>query len=185
MFPSPSSATPSTPSHYKALKPTCLFTSSPNGEEETTVSSLEASPPTTQKEDITLVCDIEHLQEDKDDETCVPTQYKTKAAMLISKIVKQNLALQEFDILRNGLKAKKRNKEKPTPSEQELYELLLARLHTAVISSKYVLKQETKKFEQEYYKEHGVLPREDEYSHLQKPVNLAKKLLASWNSFGI
>ena len=174
-------ATPSTPSHYKAMKPINLFTSSPAGKENTVGSSLESTPP-KEKKYAAVVCDIKHL-EDKSEEISNDTQYKTKAAILISKVVQHNPALQEFDILRNSLKSKKMNKQKPTLSEQERYELLLAQLHTAVTSSKSVLKQNILKFENEYYTKHGVLPREEEYSHLRKSLNLAKKLLIAWNSF--
>ena len=57
--------------------------------------------------------DIRHLQQDEiegaETPTCTHTQqYKTKAAMLIAKIIKQNPALEAYDNLRSTLKKKRR-----------------------------------------------------------------------------
>ena len=59
--------------------------------------------------------DIRHLQQDEIEgaethraPTCTHTQqYKTKAAMLIAKTIKQNPALEAYDNLRSTLKTKK------------------------------------------------------------------------------
>ena len=197
--PNPISSAASTPiSSHHAQKPTRLFTSPPIGEQNlhTTAPSQE-SPATETEKDIALLWDITHLQQDETEDTelhihvdVAPTctqEYKTKAAMLISKVVnKQNPTLKKFDNLRSILKAKKEKKQTPTLSEKELYQKLMAQLHTAITSSKDALKSDLRTFEKEYYKSHGVFPQQQvQYIQLRKLMNLAKQLLTTWHSFDI
>lgn len=126
------------------------------------------------------------MQIEQDIPTKCTNVYKTKAAMQISQVVNaENPALHEFDKIRSILKAKMTKNQKPTLSEREIYLKELAKLHTAVISSRETLRKDVKEFEQEYYKHHRVFPEEDEYCHLQKPLSIAKKLLVSWKSLHI
>ena len=89
-------STPISFTHSHGLKPMSLF----NSPSTSTVSFQGPPAPETEK-DITIMCnisesDISHLQQDEGDDTeqlVEPTYralYKTKAAILISKVIKEN-----------------------------------------------------------------------------------------------
>ena len=167
--------------HSHGLKPMSLFNSPSTG-----TMLFQRSPAPETEKDITIMCNISHLQHDEGDDTeqlIKTTLYKTKAAILISKVIKENHpALQEFDNLRSKLKAKMAKRQTPTHSEIKQYQKVLAQLHTVVTSCKDTLKRDTHEFEQEHYRRQGVFPQ---YSHFHKTLSLAKKLLITWKSFDI
>ena len=182
----------SKPSYNESLKPTNLLTSFPVEKPAlyTDFSSQESCQPEREK-DVSLMCDFTQLEHDASEGIQLCTEhkqsheYRTKAAMLIGKIV-DNQALKEFDDLRSNLKVKRTQKQTPTLSERELYQRLQAQLHTAVICAKNKLKSELRAFEKEYFKSHGALPQKNpQHDQLQGQLNLAKKLLLTWNSFDI
>lgn len=89
--------------------------------------------------------------------------------------------------MRTLLKTKKASKRKrrPTVAEKEKYGRLLAMLQTAVLSTKYTLKQQIKTIEMEYHKRHGTIPTDShqEYSLLCAKLDHTRKLCNLWHTF--
>lgn len=115
------------------------------------------------------------------------SSYKSKAAILISKVIGQSEPLVEFDHLRMELKKKVIEKRIPTPSEKAQYIKLLVRLEIKVQSIKSQLKAILKEYETSYYCKHGVLPpsrgEDVEYNQQRHKLDKARKILTLWHKF--
>ena len=114
--------------------------------------------------------------------------FKSKAAIQISKAIGRMDLLKEYDTLRVKLKDKSSIKGyKPSSSEKKHYNELLSRVHTQVLSTKHKLKAEIKQFETSYYCKHGMLPtrRETGYVDSRNKLDYARKLLSLWHNFDL
>ena len=93
-------------------------------------------------------CNLECL--DTVQTTNEPEVLQTKAALLIAKIIDNNLDLKRFDQLRIQLKEEAKQKgRKTTIREKEEYKKLLAKLQITLLSIKYKIKDELKEMERE------------------------------------
>ena len=138
------------------------------------------------EECVLLQCTLDHFHTENDLQ--VPhNSFQTKSATLIYKAIGENSNLTKFDTLRAKLKAKKLNKQKPTPTEKNEYAKLSAQLHTMLLSVKYTTRDCIKTFEKGYHQTHGTFPActntNPEYQQLRKKLDFAKKLCGLWDNY--
>ena len=69
---------------------------------------------------------------------------------LLHKVTGQNVDLKRFDQLRLLFREQQYKKQKPTISEREEYETLMAKLQNCVLSCKYTTKAALKSMEKDY-----------------------------------
>ena len=122
---------------------------------------------------------------DAQDEMVEDNTFQSKAAIQIHKTIGSLDVLQEFDELRTNLKKKSSIKGyRPSSSDKERYKTLLSQVHTQVLSTKYKLKTDIKKFETNYYCKHGVVPnRKEDYDELHNKLDYVRKVLSLWHKF--
>ena len=116
---------------------------------------------------------------DAHDEMVEDKKFQSKAAIQISKAIGSLDVLQEFDKLRINLEKKSIIKGyQPLSSDKERHETVLSQVHTQVLSTKYRLKTDIKKFETNYYCKHGVLPniKEDNCGELRNKLDYVRKI---------
>ncbi len=85
-----------------------------------------------------------------DDISGEATSLRTKAAVLIQKVIGTTKALTDFDTMRTELKKASKRSWKPTATQKQEYGRVLAVLQTSVLSMKYSLKLSIKRTETEY-----------------------------------
>ncbi len=116
-----------------------------------------------------------------DDISREATSLRTKAAVLIQKVIGTTKALTDFNTMRTELKKKNASKRswKPTATQKQEYGRVLAVLQTSVLSMEYSLKLHVsiKRTETEYHT-HGTFPTRyhHEYALLRKKLDYTKKL---------
>ncbi len=106
-----------------------------------------------------------------------PTQYKSKLAGLISKVIGESTELALFDKFHVQLKAKNAGRVVYTK-----YKDIEATFQTQVLKKKSAVTNEMRVFEKEFYKTHNSLPTSDDstYHQLCKDMKYVKTLLRSW-----
>ena len=133
--------------------------------------------------DMSVNCNIDSLVNEHPNNDNRSLQ--TKAAKLIHKVIGNNADLTRFDELRLRLKDNK--KEKPTPSDKNEYETVLAKVQIRVLALKYSTKDNLKSMERECMAKKGLYVGESnsKYKDLYKKLELAKKVLNIWSNFDI
>ena len=109
---------------------------------------------------------------------------KTKLATAIAKIIGTSDELKRFDNVRADLKAHKHAKEPLPTHKKEEHDRLIALLQSQILHTKGELKDKVKKYELEYHKKKGHLPKptlDQHYKSLLKALKYVKWLLSIWN----
>ena len=163
-------------SQSHTLLPTKMF-------QKTQCSTVSTGCNTETMEDVTLQCSLECLEQAQN--TDVSEGLHTKAAKLICKVTGSNSSLKKFDNLRLRLKEEGQKNRKPTRSEKEEYQTLLAELQTTVLSVKYKIKDVLKSAEREYIASGAVQLHNHNgtYKDLHKKLELTKKIVSLWSNF--
>ena len=109
---------------------------------------------------------------------------KTKLATAIAKVVGISDDLKRFDNVRADLKAQKHAKEPLPTHKKEEHDHLIAVLQSQILHAKRELKANVRKYELEYHKKKGHLPKptlDQDYKSLLKDLKYVKWLLSMWN----
>ena len=175
-----------TPSRSTSRTSTHLHSLIPQSKVTTTTQPVIENPCddtilANETENAKISCEIPHSENEMLD-------FKSKAAIQISKAIGRMDILKEYDTLRTKLKGKSAIKGyKPSPSEKKRYNELLSHVHTQVLSTKHKLKVEIKRFETNYYCKHGMLPTRTEvdYVELRNKLDYTRKLLSLWHNFDL
>ena len=112
----------------------------------------------------------------------VNSQYVSKHAVLIAKLIGSSADLEVFDRLHVQLKAASQKPERNMQLHDQ-YKDVLAALQVKVLREKSNILKEIEQFEKEYYSEHQELPSKDNnqtYYNLCRKLSRAKALLRSW-----
>jgi hypothetical protein len=108
----------------------------------------------------------------------------TKLATAIAKVVGISDDLKKFDYLRAELKAHKHAKEPLPTHKKEEHDRLVAVLQSQILHTKRELKDKVTKYELDYHKKKGHLPKptlDQHYKSLLKDLKYVKWLLSMWN----
>ena len=133
-----------TSTNKKALVPVTLF--------EGCNDAVGRSSELKEHEAVDIDCGIDSLVDMSDE-----AGLQTKASKLFQKIIGQEENLNRFDILRVKLKSLQKQKMKPTISDMEEYETLLAKLHSHLLCTKYTIKDKLRELEKTYIISEGGL----------------------------
>jgi hypothetical protein len=130
-------------------------------------------------------CITSPFENETDHPDCEESEYKTKLAIAISKALGRDSTLNGFDNIRHIIKTRKHQGLKALNAHIQEHEILKNQLHTKLNDEKDRLKQKLKSYEQDYLKQHGLLPRpsiDEQYQSLIKQRNYIKWLLSTWKT---
>ena len=173
-----------------------------------TLSNQTTEEPLDSVQQAMISCELDELTSLRDDETqCAPNithvsvtdnrpttpptlGFNSKAAKQISTLLSgdgEEKQLRAFDSMRQKLKTKLENNQGVSEDEKKEYSVILAKLHTLIVSNKHKLKADISNFEKRHYLEHGSIPTKETptLEHLLKKLNNIRKLLTVWHKFEI
>ena len=110
---------------------------------------------------------------------------KTKLAKVFSKVLGTDKTIKTFDSIRHVIKITKQEGRKVSLAQAREHEQLKNQIHTNTIQRKEMLKQELRSYERDYFRRHGLLPRQDtdeQYKLLVKQRHNIKWLLSTWTT---